>query len=540
MTRSSFRPVAAVGLVAATLVYVGCTKTDPTVAPPSSSTGSSQASTAGKSPEPAKEAVDTKPAASKDPFAFWAAQPPSAVLVVSGEQHGYLQPCGCTEGQLGGLGRRADMIDQIRKRGWPVAAVDLGDLLAKPAETPGGLEQEKVKFIIGLKALAMMKYDAIALGAEDMKLGVGELLGQLLNIKEPRFLAANVKPAAGFEETMRATALVKAGTTTLGVTAVLDPADFEALADPDKKDLLTITPPDEALPGAIETLQKGGAGLLVLLVQGKIEEARRLAEKFPQFDLVVARSVFADPDARPELLNDGKTTLINVGLKGKYAGVVGIFPGSGKPRLDYRLVGLEQKYFRETDEARTLVDVDYQNILRDLAVVATIRRRPNMTAPTGATYIGAQACQECHPKTFEKWRGTKHANAYAALENPKRNREADAECVSCHTTGFSYASGWVSASKTPYLKGNQCENCHGPASLHASDPDNPAFRKPMALSAETAEKTNFCLRCHDEDNDHNFTFAGRYSQIYHKGFDTYDDPKVHQPRAPKVTLDDRR
>ena len=39
-----------------------------------------------------------------------------------------------------------------------------------------------------------MKYDAVALGPEDLKLGVLETLGVLLNLKEPKFLAANVKP----------------------------------------------------------------------------------------------------------------------------------------------------------------------------------------------------------------------------------------------------------------------------------------------------------------------------------------------------------
>ncbi len=167
-------------------------------------------------------------------------------------------------------------------------------------------------------------------------------------------------------------------------------------------------------------------------------------------------------------------------------------------------------------------------------IVENFTRTGNSQAPPGAKYVGAQACQECHPRTFEKWTTTKHARAYDALLNPKRNREFDAECISCHTTGFGYKTGWVSAEKTPYLKGNQCENCHGPASFHASEPDNQDYRKPMRMSAESANKNNFCTKCHDEDNDHNFTFDARYAQIFHKGLDDYTDPKVHQPRAAKA------
>ena len=202
--------------------------------------------------------------------------------------------------------------------------------------------------------------------------------------------------------------------------------------------------------------------------------------------------------------------------------------------LQFRLQPLDRRGLTEAEPIRALIDDEMQGILKSAGVVENFPRRPNGAGPVGATYVGAEACQACHPKTFEKWASTKHARAYDALTTPKRNREFDAECISCHTTGFRFNSGWVSAEKTPYLKGNQCENCHGPGSLHIVEPDNPAYRKPMAMTAESANRNNFCIQCHDEDNDPHFTFDARYSQIFHKGFDSYEDPKVHQPRPAKV------
>src|SRR5688500_1185598 len=38
---------------------------------------------------------------------------PAATLILSGEMRGYLEPCGCTAGQHGGLGRRADLIKKL-------------------------------------------------------------------------------------------------------------------------------------------------------------------------------------------------------------------------------------------------------------------------------------------------------------------------------------------------------------------------------------------------------------------------------------------
>ena len=554
MTLSSFRPLAAVGLVTAVLLYVGCARTYetadpikqvvvPPATPPQPVATSPQAaevppatSTAGKelTEAPAKSGTPPK-SKGKDPlikFAAWSKQPPAAVLVVSGEQNGYLQPCGCTDGQLGGLGRRYDLIEQLRARGWPVAAIDLGNLIHDPAASRGGPQQEKIKFDTAIKALAAMKYSAVALGPEDLKLGVLETISLLLNLKTPLFLAANLQPTAGFEETVRPSMIISDGPVRVGVTAVIDPAVFNALADPDKAELVTIKPAAEVLPAVVAQLDKDSA-IQVLMVQGPPEEARRLAELFPSFDLVVSTAKFEDPDEHPEILNGGRTTLINVGRKGKYTGVVGFFPGRS-PAVEFHLQALEGPAFREAEPMRILVDDQFPAVLKAIGVVEHYPRTANTAYPVGATYAGAASCQECHPNTFKKWSSTKHANAYAALTLPKRNREADAECISCHTTGFGYETGFVSATQTSFLKGNQCENCHGPGSLHNAEPDNVAYRQVMVKPAEVWDKAGLCVNCHNADNDPHFKFEPYYAQIFHKGLDTYDDPKVHQGKTPKV------
>lgn len=38
---------------------------------------------------------------------------PNLTLLVSGEELGYLEPCGCAEGELGGFSRRASVIQQL-------------------------------------------------------------------------------------------------------------------------------------------------------------------------------------------------------------------------------------------------------------------------------------------------------------------------------------------------------------------------------------------------------------------------------------------
>src|SRR5262249_39581109 len=152
-------------------------------------------------------------------------------------------------------------------------------------------------------------------------------------------------------------------------------------------------------------------------------------------------------------------------------------------KFRYARVELGRRFNNKTESMRKLIDEDFQEDLRQARVIETYTRHAYTfgDGPTDASYLGASTCKSCHPNTFAKWSNTKHARAYEALtKDPKRNREFDAECVSCHTTGFEYTGGFVSAEQTPLFKGNQCENCHGPGSKHAQQPDNAAFRKEIA------------------------------------------------------------
>ena len=53
---------------------------------------------------------------------------PDLVLVLSAQQHGHLQECGCSTPQRGSLVRRFNLIQGLKDRGWKVVALDLGDI----------------------------------------------------------------------------------------------------------------------------------------------------------------------------------------------------------------------------------------------------------------------------------------------------------------------------------------------------------------------------------------------------------------------------
>ena len=454
---------------------------------------------------------------------------PAMVLVVSGRLDGYLEPCGCAKGKTGGLIRRAEFIERLHEQHWPTVLIDLGSLIKEPV-IGGGRDQSRIKFQFGLKALSLLKYDAMALNSRDLSIGVKHAMDLCRDElgATTKVVAANVTAAVPYQTNFRRSLVVKAGDVALGVTAVIDPESLKKLADPDTKTLLAaIQPPDEVLPNVLAELESE-SDYQVLSVEGPYDLARRLAEAYPGFDVVLSTSDGVGPgNRRPKAVNDDKTILMSTGAKGHYLGVIAFYRGQPEQRPSHQLVALDDTYDGRGNAMKTLIQDDYRAALKAAGVVEKYPKKQNTDALAGAVYVGAATCASCHANTYKKWTTTKHSQAFASLlHDPKPNTAFDAECVTCHTTGFKYASGWRSETATPYLAGNQCENCHGPGSKHAAEPDNAAFRQPMVRTNNLA-RTELCYQCHDHDNSVNFEVSKYWGQIVHKGLDEYKDPKVH-------------
>jgi hypothetical protein len=533
MNRIDCRAWSSVALFVLVLAYGGCS-TNPTDAPPPASSKTVAPGPKPVTPAPADQA--TAESRSRPETILNSLGSPAAVLLISGEQDGYMEPCGCSEDQEGGLIRRYDLVERLHKRNWPTALFDLGSLMKDPSGARGGFDQARYKFDHAIKALKLLKYDALALSAEDLKVGVSEALGLFDNGlgDATKIVVANVEPDAVYKRFIQPSRVVTGGPVKLGVTAVIDPDSLQKLNDPDKDTLLTnVKVPDAVLSSVLSDLETK-SDFQVLMVQGPPELAQRLAKAFPGFDVVVATSQFDDAlNREAEMLNDGKTMLLTVGKKGKNVGLVGFYPDQTS-RLRFLLVTLTKQFDGAAAPMKSLIQDEYRGILKDADVVAKFPRHNYVNGAPGATFVGAQACKECHPNTYEFWSTTNHAQAFKTLKNDKKpNTIFDAECVSCHTTGFEYNSGWISETATPKLAGNQCENCHGPGSKHMADPKNAEFRKLMTVKAEQANKTGFCERCHDAENSRDFNFAKYWEKIDHNGLDAYDDPKVNQGIKPK-------
>ena len=82
----------------------------------------------------------------------------------------------------------------------------------------------------------------------------------------------------------------------------------------------------------------------------------------------------------------------------------------------------------------------------------------------------------------------------------------------CHVTGSGQPGGYAGKNSkwSRYLKGVQCESCHGPGHESCS-----AFNSQKPLKRKAADWKKLCLTCHTKKESLNFVFTKRFSRILH-------------------------
>lgn len=469
---------------------------------------------------------------------------PAAVLVLTGNVHGYMEPCGCSANQAGGLARRSDLFRQLRDQGWPVVGLDLGGSVDRSRK------QSQLKFVAITDALRMLDYRGLGMSQEELRLGPAFLLSQHVTPSDGSpglsFLGTNevFYGVPDLPGSPKDRIIIELGGMTIGVAMVLGKeGQQEAFPEGGSNDV-SFTPPAEALSAAVKAFEQAKTDYNVLLSSADPETSGVLAEKFPQFDFIVSGGGPEDPNGELEAI--GEAVMATVGQKGKHAGVLALYPGKEEPKIKFEMVELGHANFAH-DPAMDDVMRDYQQSIKD-NLAAVFADMPQGLPPKPGTYVGVKKCAECHAAEYEKWTTTKHSHAYQSLIEGRENFEGnwvsriyDPECLSCHVTGwqkqeeFPYAGGFLpqeiasargDLSRFKLLKGQQCENCHGPGSVHVAvmekwknNPDDVArkdFQAAVAAMTLTLDKS-ICLRCHDAENSPEFDFLEYWEKVKHSG-----------------------
>ena len=493
------------------------------------------AAKAGYPQKPERKKVDPI-AVNGEIFVGW--PKPDVALVFSGEQNGYLEPCGCAglENQKGGLKRRFTFLKQLREKGWNVVAMDLGG-----QETRTGVQAvRKVDFTYA--ALMKMGYAVVGYGPGELKLGT-DLTQIMINLdaaKNP-LISANVALGGFGESTDRLYKVVDVGGMRIGITSVLGKKEIAGRKEAGDFSLLE---PFQAIPRILAKLRAENCDQLILLANAEPAETKELALRFPEFDWIMTAKGPEEPPKEVGTIvgaSGKKTYLVEVGQKAEYVVVVGLYK-NGNPPFRYQRVPLDHR-FPDAPEI-TQMQVAYQKELEQMRLDG-LGLRPAAHS-SGRKFVGSKTCESCHTKAAAVFNNTPHAHATDTLVHLAPPRHFDPECLSCHVTGwepqkyFPYESGYLDLTQTPDLVGNGCENCHGPAGSHAAaesgeievtDAKRDELRAALRLKIgpnegnksgqvfKTGSVVDMCMRCHDLDNSPEFDFQTYWPKVKHEGKD---------------------
>jgi len=428
---------------------------------------------------------------------FVAAQPPRAqeaarteavpkgalALLFTGEQNGYLTPCGCSKPMLGGIPRLATWL-----RGYPPASriqVDNGDL----TEAAGRQDELKAETLVEMHS--QLGCEAINLGEKDFRLGMA-----YLRSLEQRFkgalLCANALSEAG-EPLFKEFTVVERGAAgaaqKVAIVGLLSAqfAGAVAAAAPEVR----LEEPEEALK-RLEGRLPADARFRVLLYHGPVDEAAAILRRSPGWTLAVCAHEGSDPR---EPRQEGEAVLATVGEDGKHAGRAFLFPARAA-EVRWEDLGPEHADDPAMAAAKDLY-------LERVTAEDLLAKTPRVPLKPGEAYAGSAACAPCHAQAHRVWKASGHSRALATLVREKHDR--DPECVRCHVVGLDRQGGFVSQDKTPQLAHVGCESCHGPAKAHAANP-----KRRLARVGQEG-----CLVCHDPRNSPRFSYQTYWPRIRH-------------------------
>ncbi len=443
---------------------------------------------------------------------------PTLTLVVTGQQNGYIEPCGCTglDRQKGGIARRFSFMKELRDKGWQLLPIDAGNQVRRYGR------QAEVKLQQSVKALKAMDYKVIGFGPDDLRLGVGELLAVAAGDTPDDTMFASGNVVLIDESLMPQVKLVTVNGVKVGVTSILDPAALES----EPSDDITIAPKEQSAMNALTKMKDENASFRVLMFYGKEEDGKKLAQDVRGYDLLVVAGGYGEPTYQPEPIEGSQTRMIVTGNKGMYAGLVGFYKDAP---LRYARVPLTDE-FQDAPEMRQIMK-EYQDQLRDIGLQG-LGLLPPIPHASGQSFVGTAKCAECHTSAFDVWEGTPHALATDHIVEPPKERgdiarHFDPECLSCHVTGWNpqeyypYLSGYLSLQDSQHLTGNGCENCHGPGSEHSaaelegadvSEERRNQLRDAMKLPLAKAREK--CMTCHDLDNSPDFHEEDAFEDVY--------------------------
>ncbi|HMI32370.1 MAG TPA: multiheme c-type cytochrome [Candidatus Limnocylindrales bacterium] len=435
-------------------------------------------------------------------------------VIFTGDTNGFLEHCGCKANQSGGVARRATVLERLRREYPGAPVVDLGNAFTRPENQTelDYLSREEQRLY--LETMAAMRYDASAIGMNELLFGSGWFREVTKGLGIP-YVSSNV--AERGTPLAPAFRIVPAGGLRVAVVSALEPAhgpgalpQFEA-----NTAALSISDPVSSLAGAVSEV-RDHADLVIVI--GRLEPGtiRRVVRAVPGIDVILSSasgtSALIRTPGTPETSSDqgflGKTLVLyedsrNYGLESVNLLLDAVNRVASAATTHYWLY----EDVPDQPRIRAMLNRFYDRVgTRDSAQASVRPLFANSPARMTAVYAGAARCARCHAAEYAQWKTTRHATAYKTLLDAHRHYQP--RCVVCHVVGFRTRNGYKLGDPEEPLANVQCEVCHGPGGAHATEP--------VHARMERTPPESTCLECHNPQHSDAFVYAEKIRLVQHR------------------------
>ncbi len=225
-------------------------------------------------------------------------------LIYTGSTHAMLYPCHCPIEPDGGVARRATLIKQLRASHPDSLLLDSGNFFSSGLldENTQNAQLDMQRAIVNLRAMELMKYDAVTLGEDEFNFGE-KFFGENADKIKLKFISANLKYEKVLPYIIKESAGIKFGIIGLTNSKVKDKL-------PDIK----IIEYKMALDEALAQLKAKGVDLVILLSNLGEEEITRLVNEVPGVDLIIDGQKFTNKETSFKI---GKTIVLRPAWQGR-------------------------------------------------------------------------------------------------------------------------------------------------------------------------------------------------------------------------------
>ncbi len=461
-------------------------------------------------------------------------------ILTSGHTLGYLENCGCSQGQTGGVQRRARIIEVEREKAREVPQGStkdrIADILLDTGDFSDPFEEEK-RILSGcvVQMMGVLQYDSVGIGAKELGLKQEDLLKLLQKAKLP-YTAANLEfttPPSDKDASQDLRALVKPYNIItrgkgyrIGIIHILDPQQFTIGIT--KREGYEVTDATAAVSSILKQ-HKQEANIWIVTASAMSRKFMDVTGLGGEKDLLLVYGFRSDNPLEPENATQvvfPKFIERNM-EKGKDLLITKIYFPKKKgdpPTVDSIKTRVDDTYTPPDSVMGILEDckkkIEDWQFANDQEILA--HNNSTMMASTMPRYMGWQSCQTCHSDVVDQLKDTKHYKAYESLVEKEKQLTT---CMKCHSVGYMRPGGWNSVEERKFAGAEwdrrdvQCENCHGPGEWHIKAQSGEKVEK---LATDGRDKYGLlpvtqqtCKACHDGENDPHFDFETYWPKIAH-------------------------